>query len=62
MNLLNGFSFELPTKIKYGTGAVRKLAEALREQNATSVLVVTDPGIVSSGLLSRITSRLGREQ
>lgn len=27
MNLLTGFSFELPTRIEYGIGAVQKLAE-----------------------------------
>jgi len=29
MNLLNRFSFELPTRIEYGIGAARKLTEAL---------------------------------
>jgi alcohol dehydrogenase len=62
MNLLNGFSFELPTRIEYGIGAVKKLTEALREQKATSVLIVTDPGIEASGILSQITGRLKQER
>ena len=58
MNLYNSFSFELPAKIEYGIGAVRKLAAALDELKATKVLVVTDKGIEASGLLADITSRL----
>jgi len=62
MNLLNRFSFELPTRIEYGIGAVRKLTEALRELNAGSVLIVTDKGIEASGLLSEINRQLEQDQ
>jgi alcohol dehydrogenase len=62
MNLLNPFSFELPTRIEYGIGVVQKLTESLRDLNAANVLVVTDKGIEASGLLSGITSRLEQDR
>ncbi len=58
MNFLNSFSFELPTKIQYGIGAVRKLTDALQELKATKLLVITDTGIESSGLLAGIVDQL----
>jgi alcohol dehydrogenase len=58
MNLLNSFSFELPTKIEYGIGAVERLAEIIKALNAESLLVVTDKGIRNSGLLERISNLL----
>jgi alcohol dehydrogenase len=54
MNLLNSFSFELPTKIEYGHGAAKGLVDVIKNLNARKVLLVTDKGIVSSGLLERI--------
>ena len=58
MNLLNSFSFELPTKIEYGVGAASGLADMIKSLNATNVLVITDKGVISSGLLERIAGTL----
>jgi alcohol dehydrogenase len=58
MNVLKRFSFELPTKIEYGIGAVERLAEIIQALNAESLLVVTDQGIRNSGLLERISNLL----
>ena len=58
MNLLNSFSFELPTKIEYGIGAVKRLAEIIKSINAKSLLLVTDKGIRNSGLLEQISNLL----
>jgi alcohol dehydrogenase len=58
MNLLNSFSFELPTKIEYGVGAIGKLAESLKVLGFRKVLIVTDKGIETSGLLSAIADQL----
>ena len=58
MNLLNSFSFELPTRIEYGVGAVGKLAESLIGLGSQKVLIVTDHGIEASGLLSAIADQL----
>jgi alcohol dehydrogenase len=60
MNLLNSFSFELPTKIEYGIGVVQNLTEALLTLNAANVLIVTDKGLEATDLLSGIASRLGK--
>jgi len=58
MNLLNSFSFELPTRIEYGVGATGKLAESLKELGAQKVLIVTDKGIEACGLLSAMADQL----
>ncbi len=58
MNLLNSFSFELPTRIEYGVGATGKLAQALKGLGSKKVLLVTDRGIEASGLLTAIADQL----
>ncbi len=58
MNLLNSFSFELPTKIEYGVGSARGLADAVKNLNAGKVLLITDKGIVNSGLLEKVAGSL----
>ena len=45
MNLLNSFSFILPTRIEYGVGATIRLVDIIKALNAESILVVTDKGI-----------------
>jgi alcohol dehydrogenase len=58
MNLLGSFSFKLPTQIEYGVGAVRGLADVIKNLNAGKVLLVTDKGIVGAGLLQPIADLL----
>ena len=58
MNLLNSFSFELPTRIEYGVGASDKLVKALNELESQKVLIITDKGIDDSGLLAAIVDQL----
>jgi alcohol dehydrogenase len=58
MNLLNSFSFELPTKIEYGVGASGKLVESIKALGSQKVLIVTDKGVEASGLLASITDQL----
>ncbi len=60
MNLLNSFSFELPTKIEYGIGVSGKLTEFLKALESPKVLIVTDKGIEASGLLPAITNQLSQ--
>ena len=57
MNLLNSFSFELPTKIEYGVGATGKLVESIKDLGSRKVMIVTDKGIEASGLLSGIAGQ-----
>ena len=58
MNLLNSFSFELPTRIEYCVGATRSLPEIIANENYSNLLVITDEGVVESGLLKRVTDAL----
>ena len=58
MNFLNRFSFEFPTKIEYSVGAATGLGDVIKKLKATRVLLVTDKGVVSSGLLERIVAPL----
>ena len=58
MNLLNSFSFELPTKIEYGLGAAKGLCDVIKKLNARKALLVTDKGVAGSGLLEQIVGPL----
>ena len=62
MNLLSPFSFALPTRIEYGTGAVEKLADELAIINARRVMLITDVRLASSGVLSRFTTHLASKR
>lgn len=54
MEIMNPFSFELPTRIEYGIGAVEKLGNCLDDLDAKKVLIVTDEGILQSGLAEQV--------
>jgi alcohol dehydrogenase len=58
MNLLNSFSFELPSRIEYGVGVAAKIATELNIFGFKKALLITDRGIVASGLVDRIGERL----
>jgi alcohol dehydrogenase len=58
MNLFHNFSFELPTRITYGIDVCQQLSDFLGETGAKNVLVVTDKGIRSSGLLEGVFQQL----
>jgi alcohol dehydrogenase len=62
MNLLNSFSFELPTKIEYGVGVTRSLPDIIVNENFSNLLVITDEGVAGSGLLKRVTETLDGHQ
>src|SRR6185436_11936371 len=51
-------SFEIPTVMKHGLGAVETLADEARALGMKRPLVVTDGGIVKAGLLDRVTKPL----
>src|SRR5437763_1977085 len=51
-------SFEIPTVMKHGLGAVASLGDEARALGMRRPMVVTDPGIVKAGLLPRVTSAL----
>ncbi len=51
-------SFEVPTVMKHGVGAIQTLADEARALGMRRPFVVTDPGIVKAGLLERATNPL----
>ncbi len=51
-------SFEIPTVMKHGLGAIATLADEARVLGIKRPLVVTDSGIVKAGLLDRATDPL----
>jgi alcohol dehydrogenase len=58
VDVLKSFSFALPTRIEFGIGSIAKLPQELEAQGAKRPLIVTDRGIVESGLLKGITGLL----
>ena len=51
-------SFEIPTVMKHGLGAISALGDEARALGMKRPLIVTDPGIVRAGLLDRATAAL----
>jgi len=58
MNSHRTFTFELPTRISFGAGAVSQLPDEIRAVNGTTVLLVSDPGLVAAGVVDRVTDLL----
>lgn len=50
--------FLLKTKIMYGINSLNKVGEYIKELKGSKILIVTDPGIIQAGLLSRLTKLL----
>lgn len=51
-------SFEIPTVMKHGLGAIQSIGDEAKALGMKRPFVVTDPGIVKAGLLPRLTSPL----
>jgi choline dehydrogenase len=51
-------SFEIPTIMKHGVGAIGSVADEAKSLGMQRPLIVTDPGIVRVGLLDRVISPL----
>ena len=52
------FDFSLPTRIHFGAGARHRLPGALRDCQSRNVLVVTDKGVMNSGLVTPLIEKL----
>ena len=61
MNSHRPFTFELPTRISFGVGAVTTLPDEIRAVGGTSVLLVSDPGLVAAGVVDRVAALLRKE-
>ena len=46
------------SSIRFGVGAVSKLAQYVKELNATKVLVVTDKGVTEAGIVDKVVHQL----
>lgn len=52
------FTFEAPTKVVHGAGALAALGPEVAARGAHRPLVVTDPGIAASGILAKVVASL----
>ena len=57
-NFHSTFSFALPTKIIFGCGCIETLSGQLLELGVSRPLIVTDPGVSSSGVLDKVLAAL----
>ena len=55
------FEFTLPTKIVYGCGVLKQLPDEIRRFGGTKLLLLTDPGLVKAGIVSKVTDMLDAE-
>jgi alcohol dehydrogenase class IV len=53
-------TFTFPNRILFGSGAIGLVADEIARLGIMRPLVVTDPGLVATGLIGRITEGLGR--
>jgi 4-hydroxybutyrate dehydrogenase len=51
-------SFNFPTRILFGCGAVRRLPEVLKEAGIRKPLIVTDPGVRATSVFDAVVSAL----
>ncbi len=58
LNIHKTKTFQMPTKTVTGVGAAEELNDFLQELDISRPLIVTDQGIIESGLLDRITQIL----
>lgn len=57
-DLVKSFSFSLETRVEYGMGVSRRIADEVLQCQGRKVLVVTDPGVMQAGAVSPITNLL----
>jgi alcohol dehydrogenase class IV len=50
--------FKNPTQITYGFGAVDQLRNIIEQQGFKNVLIITDRGIVQTGLIEQLTNQM----
>lgn len=60
-DILNAFDHQPRTRVVFGMGSVDRVGEFARELGATTVLLVTDPGIVAAGHADRVRHALEHE-
>lgn len=58
MNLISNFNVNWPADAVFGPGQSDELGELLASRNHLNVLIVTDPGLLSAGVIGRIEKAL----
>ena len=53
-DMANSFVFQTTPRIRFGVGALESLPSELQRFAATSVLVVSDPGVIAAGIAGRV--------
>lgn len=59
MDNLTNFSFIIPSRIEFGVGKLSCLADEVKKLGAKKPLIVTDPGVIKSGVLDLVLQNLG---
>jgi len=53
---LSTFSFQLPTRIEFGTGVISTVGKEAKALGGKKVLVVADKGVQKAGLVKPVTT------
>ena len=59
--MIPSFEFLLPTKIRYGAGALQTLGEELKALSAKNIMIITDKGLSKTEMLQRVTELIQSE-
>jgi len=59
--LIKAFQFTASTRLRFQSGGIQALGEEVKAVGGTKVLLVTDPGIKSSGLLEKAAKALEKD-
>ncbi|MFC7393479.1 iron-containing alcohol dehydrogenase [Scopulibacillus cellulosilyticus] len=57
-NMAKFHTFEIPTVIKHGIGAIKHLGDEVKKLGVTRVMLVTDPGIYNAGVTKPVEESL----
>ncbi|MBM7095350.1 MULTISPECIES: iron-containing alcohol dehydrogenase [Alteribacter] len=57
-HMMNYHTFEIPTTIKHGIGAIEHIGEEVKALGSDKVLLVTDPGIYDAGVVNPVIEHL----
>jgi len=52
------YALEMPKKTYFGVGAVEKVIEAVKDLNVSNALIITDKGVINTGLVDALMKEL----
>lgn len=56
--MLENFEFVLPTRIKFGNGVSKEIANEAAALGGKNLFIITDPGLIDAGIVGRVTAVL----